>query len=137
NKYLIMGFFIHLTDLNNIGLFFLRFALAICFLYHGIDKLEMWKMEASEEMPVSMLNTLRFLSIVEPLGGIAILIGFLTQIAAIGYAIIMIGAIDLKVRKMQAKYGDWEMDLILLAASIALIFTGPGVLSIDHLLFGF
>lgn len=41
----------NITEFNNIGLLVLRLGIAISFLYHGLDKLKMWKMEPSEEMP--------------------------------------------------------------------------------------
>ena len=128
-----------LTEFNNIGLLALRLGIAVSFLYHGLDKLKMWKMEPSEEMPASMLKQLRLLSIVEPLGAVALISGFLTQLAAIGFTIIMLGAIDLKVRQMQTKFGEpggWELDVVLLAGCTALIITGAGTISFDHALWG-
>ncbi len=84
-----------------------------------------------------MVWILRLLSFVEPLGGIAVLIGFLTQWASLGLAIIMGGAIRLKAGKMHKKFTDqngWGYDFILLAASIALILFGSGSLAVGNLL---
>ncbi len=86
-----------------------------------------------------MLSTLRLLSIVEPLGAVALLIGFLTQPAALGFAVIMVGAIQLKAGRMHKRFagdGGWEFDFIILAAGIALVFLGAGGISLDRLLFG-
>lgn len=80
---------------------------------------------------------MKFLAIVEPLGGIAVIIGFLTQLAALGFAIIMIGAIYLKSNQMNKKFADeggWEFDFVLLFMSVALFIAGPGAISIDALL---
>lgn len=129
----------NITEFNNIGLLVLRFGIAISFLYHGLDKLKMWKMEPSEEMPATFLNQLRLLSIAEPLGALALIGGFLTQLAAFGFIIIMLGAIHLKVTQMQKKFGEpggWELDVVLLAGSIALFLTGAGTISLDAMLFG-
>ena len=129
----------NITEFNNIGLLILRVGIAVSFLYHGIDKLKMWNMEPSEEMPAGMLKIIRLLSIVEPLGAVALISGFLTQIASIGFIIIMLGAIDLKTRQMQKKFGEpggWELDMILLTGSIALVLTGAGTISLDAILFG-
>ncbi|MEX0773511.1 MAG: DoxX family protein [Balneolales bacterium] len=129
----------NITEFNNIGLLILRVGIAVSFLYHGIDKLKMWKMEPSEEMPASMLKQLRLLSIVEPLGAVALVSGFLTQLAAIGFTIIMLGAINLKVGQMQKKFGEpggWELDVVLMAGCIALVLTGAGTLSFDYALWG-
>lgn len=129
----------NITEFNNIGLLVLRLGIAISFLYHGLDKLKMWKMEPSEEMPANFLNQLRLLSIVEPLGALALIGGFLTQLAAIGFIIIMLGAIHLKVTQMQKKFGEpggWELDVVLLTGSVALFLTGAGTISLDAMLFG-
>ncbi len=129
----------NITEFNNIGLLVLRLGIAISFLYHGLDKLKMWKMEPSEEMPAPFLNQLRLLSIVEPLGALALIGGFLTQLAAVGFIIIMLGAIHLKVTQMQKKFGEpggWELDVVLLTGSVALFLTGAGIISLDAMLFG-
>jgi putative oxidoreductase len=90
-------------------------------------------------MPASFLAQLKVLSIAEPLGALALFVGFLTQPAAAGMVIIMLGAIRLKAGKMQRKFsidGGWELDFVLLAAALALIFLGAGAVSLDRLLFG-
>lgn len=119
------------------GLLALRIALGSIFLIHGNQKIKMWKMQPSAQLPARMLSILRLLSITEPLGGIAILIGFLTQWAAVGIGIIMIGAIVLKAVQMKKKFsgdGGWEFDVILLAAAVLLLFAGAGHISVDHIL---
>lgn len=134
-----MDIFSNITEFNNIGLLVLRLGIAISFLYHGLDKLKMWKMEPSEEMPATFLKQLRLLSIAEPLGAIAFIIGFLTQFAAVGFIFIMLGAIHLKVTQMQKDFGEpggWELDVVLLAGSVALFLTGAGTISLDAMLFG-
>ena len=124
--------------LGDWALFALRIGIATSFIIHGSQKWPMWKMEPSAQMPASMLSLLRFLSIVEPLGGVAVLLGFLTQVAAAGFGIIMIGAIRLKAIQMHKKFGEaggWELDFILLAGAIGLFFLGGGQFSLDRLLF--
>lgn len=134
-----MDLLTNITEFNNIGLLVLRLGIAISFLYHGLDKLKMWKMEPSEEMPATFLNQLRLLSIVEPLGALALIGGFLTQLAAAGFIIIMLGAIHLKVTQMQKNFGEpggWELDVVLLTGSVALFLTGAGTISLDAMRFG-
>ena len=116
------------------GLLALRLGLGLIFLIHGVQKRAMWKMQPSAGLNAGMLRVLRLLSVVEPLGGAAVLAGFLTQLASIGLGIIMVGAIRLKAIKMQKKFtgdGGWELDYILLAAALALVLVGPGRLSLD------
>src|SRR5881296_1767686 len=111
------------------GLLALRLGVGSIFLVHGSQKRAMWKMQPSAQLPAGMLSLLRFLSIVEPLGGLGVLVGFLTQAAAAGFAIIMVGAIRLKAIQMHRRFtgdGGWELDFILLAAAIALFLAGAG-----------
>jgi putative oxidoreductase len=96
-------------------------------------------MQPSAQLPAGMLSVLRLLSIVEPLGGVGVLVGFLTQPAAGGLAIIMLGAIRLKAVQMHRTFtgdGGWELDFMLLAAAIALFISGAGRLSLDRMLLG-
>lgn len=134
-----MEFLANLHQLTDVGLLALRIVVGAIFLVHGTQKWAMWKMQPSAQMPAGMISMMKFLSIVEPLGGLAMLIGFLTQFAAVGLGIIMIGAIQLKASQMHKKFsgeGGWEFDLILLAAAIALLFSGAGQFAADRLLFG-
>ena len=125
--------FPQLIEFSDIGLFLLRLAIGISFLVHGSQKLAMWKMKPSEQMPSGMLNLMRFLSITELLGGLAIIAGFLTQLAALGFVVIMAGAIYFKVfvwKKKFSEAGGWELDLILLAASLVILFSGGGLIAL-------
>ncbi|MBI2626250.1 MAG: DoxX family protein [Candidatus Nealsonbacteria bacterium] len=114
-----------LSQFNDFGLFLLRLAVGLIFLAHGIQKRGMWKMKPSPEMPSKMINIMRMLSIIEPLGGIALISGIFTQLAAIALALVMIGAIYFKIaiwKKKLTEPGGWEFDLVLLAANLAIIF---------------
>ncbi|MBI2633209.1 MAG: DoxX family protein [Parcubacteria group bacterium] len=133
-----VDFLSSLPSLNDYGLLAMRIAMGAIFLTHGIQKFGMWRMAPSAQMSASTINLMRLLSIVEPLGGIAILIGFLTQFAALGLGIIMIGAIAMKIKIWKKKFsesGGWEFDLILLAVAIALFFIGGGNFALDAFLF--
>jgi putative oxidoreductase len=134
-----MGFFTALHHLSDWALLALRLGVGVTFLVHGIQKSAMWKMQPSAQLPAGMLSILRLLSIVEPLGATAVLVGFLTQAAAAGLAIIMLGAIRLKAVQMHRHFtgdGGWELDFMLLAAAIALFISGAGKLSLDRVLLG-
>lgn len=136
-----MDFLLNLHQFSDLGLLALRIAVGVIFLVHGIQKWAMWKMQPSEQMPANMLAMMKFLSVVEPLGGLAVFIGFLTQLAALGLGIIMIGAIVVKRKVMKVSFTamdktGWEFDFIILAATIALFVFGGGVVSLDNLFFG-
>jgi putative oxidoreductase len=130
-----------LHQYSDIALLALRIGVAVSFLVHGFQKLNTWWKTpiGGGGVPAGMHRILRLLSIVEPLGGIALIAGFLTQAAALGFVIIMLGAIQLKAMKMHKKFaetGGWELDLTLLTPSFALLILGAGKISLDYLLFG-
>lgn len=136
-----MSFFASLHQYTGVSLLALRLALGSIFLAHGLAKRAMWKMQPSEQLPKPMLSILRLLSIVEPLGAIAVLGGFLTQLAALGLAIIMAGAMNIKITKMKAPFATvtkigWGYDFILFLICVSLIFSGAGAVSFDRLFFG-
>lgn len=134
-----MGFLAHLHQLSDWGLVVLRLGVGVTFLAHGRQKWGMWKMQPSAQMPAGMLSALRFLSIVEPLGAVALFAGFLTQLAGAGFALVMLGAINLKARQMHKGFlgdGGWELDFLLLTEAVALFFLGAGRLALDRLVFG-
>src|SRR5256885_540636 len=114
-----MSFFFSLHQFADLALLALRIALGIIFIVHGLHKRGLWKAQPSAQMPAGLLNTLRFLSIAEPAGGIAVLFGFLTQLAALGLSLSMIGALNFLITKVHRKFtGDnvagWEFEFLLL-----------------------
>jgi len=130
-----MSLFINLHQYNDLIPLILRFALAATFIVHGTNKIAMWKMQASEQMPTHMLRLMRFLSIAETLGGIALLLGFLTQFAALGLILIMLGALYFKIVVWKRKFspdGGYEIDILIIAALIPLFMLGAGVYSFDY-----
>lgn len=126
------------NQLGDLSLLILRLAVGSIFLAHGLEKRVMWKKRLSQKMPDHMLSKMKLLSIVEPLGGAALILGFLTQLAAIGLSVIMLGALYYKIKIWNKKFTDpngWELDLIILAVNIALLIFGAGSLSLDRTLF--
>lgn len=118
----------------------LRFVLGIEFIVHGYPKLKNFKGTAG------FLASLGFkpgsfwaaaLGITEFFGGIALLAGIFTRIAAGLLIISMVVATLLKIFKWKvpfAKGNDagWEWDFIILGALIALFLLGAGTLSVDQ-----
>jgi putative oxidoreductase len=136
-----MEFLTNLHQFSDWGLLALRIAVGAIFLVHGTQKWAMWKMQPSEQMPAKMLAMMKFLSVVEPLGGLAVLIGFLTQVASLGLGVIMIGAIAMKKSMMKVPFTamdkmGWEFDFIILAATITLFIFGAGAIGLDNLFWG-
>lgn len=117
------------------GLLVARVILAVLFFIHGYIKLQFWS-AVPEGMSEGMVTLMKILSIVEPLGAIALLIGFMTQFAAMGLGIIMLGAIYFKqfvwgVGFISATATGWEYDLALFALCLMLAIAGPGKMATD------
>lgn len=126
---LIADFFANYSDW---GLLAMRLSIGAIFIVHGQAKLGTWQIQPNGQMKASMASIMKLLSIAEPLGGIALVAGFLTQLAALGLILIMLGALYFKIKVWKAPFkGDnatgWEFDLILLAGNLVLLTSGPGV----------
>lgn len=147
-----MEFLTSLHGLGDWGLVALRIAIGAIFWVHGTQKKAMWKIPATPPqsgaeagkqpaMPKNMLYIMRILSVAEPLGALAMFAGFLTQLAALGFCIIMLGALNLKINKWKAPFTardvlGWEFDLMILSGCIALVLLGGGNFALDRLVFG-
>lgn len=123
-----------LTQYNNVGLLVLRLAVAIIFLYHAMPKLKNAKgMAQAAGMPAGMVL---MLGIVEFVASIGLIVGFYGQLSALILAIVMVGAIGMKMMKWNVPFAamdktGWEFDSILLAANISILLGGGGTLGIQ------
>jgi len=136
-----MSFLAQLHQFSDFALLVLRLALGTVFIVHGTHKRGLWKMQPSAQMPAGLLTKLRILSIVEPAGGLGVLFGFLTQLAALGLVIVMLGAIQFLITKVHRKFtGDnaagWEFEFMLLIVALALAILGGGKYALDRVVFG-
>jgi putative oxidoreductase len=117
-----------LGGMPDIGLLILRLALAWVFIYHGAKKL-----------PNKMGGFMAFIGVCEVLGGLAVLFGVLTEWAALGLAILMLGATYKKMTEWKTPFTamdktGWEFDMVLFAAAICLVLTGPGKYALGPML---
>jgi len=112
----------------------LRLVLGIIFIVHGYPKLFKDFAGTVGWFDSVGIKPAKFwvliVGITEFFGGIALIIGFATQLAAALIAINMVGAIVLVKRKMGFVNG-YEFDLALLAMALALVFSGSGFYAID------
>jgi len=123
------------------GLSILRVAVGIVFVAHGSQKLFVFGFAGVQGMltqlgfPIPMVLAW-ILTLVEFLGGIALVLGLYTRWAAILLAINMAVAI-LKVHLPGGFFlpKGFEFAFTLFAANIALALAGPGAASLDRLLF--
>ena len=115
-----------------------RLAIGGLFIIHGYPKLGAQQRKQGAEWMKSMGlpgGFILFGGVVEFFGGIAILLGVFTSIIALLFAVWMLSTTWLAAGKMKKKFvGGYELDIILLLASLAMAAIGGGIFSIDHLL---
>jgi putative oxidoreductase len=82
----------------------------------------------------NMGGFMTFIGVCELLGAIAVLVGFLTQLASIGLAVIMLGAIYTHIFKWHTGFkgkNGWEVAFLLLTLAVGLALMGAGQYSVD------
>lgn len=125
-----------LTRFSDWGLLAIRLGVGTVFIAHGMLKWSTWGMQPTEQLPTSMLMALKFLSIAEPLGGIAMIVGFWTPLAAIGMSLLMLIVINMKINIMHLGFiaqqsTGWELDFTLFCALLCILLVGPGKFSLE------
>jgi len=136
-----MTFFASLHHFSDVALLLLRLALGSVFLVHGLPKRHLWKAQPSPQMPAGMLRNLRILSIAEPAGALGLIFGFLTQLAALGLCVSMLGALRFLISKLHRKFKEaqapgWEFEFLLLVIAVSLAILGGGKYALDRVVFG-
>lgn len=118
---------------------FLRVILGAILVAHGWPKIKNLKQNAKnfEGMgfkPGKLFGTIA--GILEPVGGIALILGLgVTWISAL-FALEFITIIIWKLAKKMPLVGGYELDLVILAGMVVLFSLGAGAYSLDRLLFG-
>ena len=122
------------------GLLAVRLVFGLALVLHGFPKIQHATGWMGPGAPVP--GALQFLAAFsEFFGGLALLAGLLTPLAAVGVAATMLTAI----LTVHLKHGDpfvtmhgesYESALGYFAFALLMLLTGPGALSLDRLLFG-
>ena len=117
----------------------LRIVLGLTLAIHGFPKLKDLKTTSANFgamgfRPGAFWGPL--VAVVEFFGGLALMLGIWTEVAAalfVGqFAVITIW----KLAKRQAFVGGYEIDLLILAAALVILTQGAGAVSLDRYLYG-
>lgn len=130
--------FASLNKYSGYGPLVLRVVIGIVFLAHGLQKFGIFgEMNLAGvtgffgSIGIPAPGLMAFLvALIEALGGLALILGFGTRIAAILLGIIMLVAI-FTVKLSQGLIGGFELDLALLAGLIALLLMGSGSAALE------
>ena len=120
-----------------LGLAALRVAVATVFIRHGAQKLFVFGFAgvtgAFTHMGIPFPGVMGpFIGLLEFFGGLALLLGLLTRLIALGFVCDMLGAILFVLLKKG--FSGFEFEFLLLGSSLTLALTGAGRFSVDDLL---
>ncbi len=115
-----------------------RIALGALFLAHGWPKIKNLRKPMDfvkgTGWPAGELFAVLF-TLLEFFGGIALLIGLLTQVVAVLFFLEMIATTIFSKTKLKKKFiGGFELDIAYAAFALAIAFLGPGAWSLDRLI---
>ena len=136
-----MSLFQPLTNRQaNAALALLRVIAGVTFIAHGAQKLFVVGLAGVStgfaHMGIPAAEVMApFIALLEVFGGIALILGLLTRLAALGLAFDMLGAM-LFVHLKNGFFlpGGYEFVLALFGMSAALVFAGAGEFSLDALI---
>jgi len=122
------------SRLHDVTHFGIRAAIAVIFIVNASGKLNPGFVDwlTSNGIPAEMQIPI---VLAELVAGAFLLVGVLTRISASLLSIIALGAIFyIKKASNLTGEGGYQIDLILLAACLAIIAIGPGRISLSHLI---
>jgi putative oxidoreductase len=130
-----------LRRLQGLGIAVLRWIVGVVFLFHGSQKLFVVHFAGTAAffrqagIPLPEVSAV-VVTLVEFLGGVALILGVGTRLAAVLLAINMLGAIYFVHGKngFSMQGGGYEYALTLLVANVSLALSGAGICALDNLI---
>ena len=121
--------FPQLAQFTDFGLLLMRLTVGVIFASSGVRHLKDPDAR-SKSIGMSKVFTI-FLGVAEISGGLAVTLGILTQLAAIGLILIMLGAIQKKSFVWHTgfwgeKNSGWHYDLMIVIMNLVILFTNGG-----------
>jgi putative oxidoreductase len=125
--------FAFLAEFADLALLFMRLLVGWVFIWSGWSHVTQ-PVERGKSIGLSPGFT-RFLGLAELAGGLGVAFGVLTQVAALGLILVMLGAIQKKIfvwhTGFWGKSSDgWHYDLLLVAMCLVIATTGGGRLAV-------
>src|SRR2546425_6844041 len=115
-----------------------RLALGALFLAHGWPKIKDMRKPIGFVKGTGWPGGATFavlFTLLEFFGGLALIIGLLTQVVAVLFVLEMIATTIFAKTKLKKNFlSGYELDLAYAAFALVLAFLGPGAWSVDHLL---
>ncbi len=116
----------------------LRLVVGGLMVLHGLPKIKNMKQPAGWVRSTGWTWAVGFayaFTLLEVFGGLALILGLLTQLVAILFVLQMIATTIFSRAKLGKKLIlGWELDLLFLAGALALVLLGAGAWSLDALL---
>ena len=131
------------TSHATIGMTLLRVITGFIFVAHGWQKYTEYTLAGTQasfaQMGIPLANIAApAIATLELIGGLALILGFLTKPIAALLTLNMLGALVLVhgAAGLFVANNGYELVLILGAAALTLVLVGPGRISVDHAIFG-
>jgi putative oxidoreductase len=125
----------------DLTLLLVRLICGIAFILHGMGKIQNPMQWMGSDSPVP--GALQLLAAVSEFGGgIALILGLLTRLAAFGIACTMVVAVIMHVFikgdpfVSQTGGGSYELAAVFLSIALLILVGGPGRFSLDRKIFG-
>lgn len=124
-----MVMFTPLSGYSDYVLLLIRLILGAVMLYYGLPKLKHPKanikdMDKKGYRPGWLFSDINIA--IEVLGGVGVIVGFFTWLAALGFGLQMLLGLIYKVTKTSKGFSDWSYDLILLGLCLIVLTFGAG-----------